>query len=433
MGARRTCGGLVWPLLILATLGVVPAASSAAPLTRGNVLVTTEFETSLLEYTRDGDLVQAIPVPYPAAERPRTEGPRDILATSIHEVLVYNGTFAPFLSTHDVLEGSWSHRTHPGWKTSNNISYGGIAISDSFVYVTSLGLCCGEPSGIVRFDRSDSSSATFHGDLHFIDLTIGRDGLLYALHQSERSVSVFDPRTMERLRFIALAMPGNRGIAVDEAGHIFAASEDSLLYHFDQNGTLLASVLSGVGFLTDIDLSSSGDLAVGAREAEVVLTNKQLTELRSFKIGTTESPHGAFVAFVEPDPNRPPDCAQATATLSALSASKHTFAPVTVGGARDPDGDEVLVSITGVTQDEPVTGKHSGKLAPDAIPGSGGDQVLLRRERNAHGDGRIYSLEFAVSDGKGGTCEGSVTVGVSRHEGRPAVDSAPPGYDSFGS
>ena len=80
MGARRTCGGLVWPLLILATLGVVPAASSAAPLTPGNMLVTTEFETSLLEYTRDGDLVQAIPVPYPAAERPRTEGPRDILA-----------------------------------------------------------------------------------------------------------------------------------------------------------------------------------------------------------------------------------------------------------------------------------------------------------------------------------------------------------------
>ncbi len=32
----------------------------------------------------------------------------------------------------------------------------------------------------------------------------------------------------------------------------------------------------------------------------------------------------------------------------------------------------------------------------------------------------------------GGACTGTATVGVSHNQGAPAVDSAPPSYDSLG-
>ena len=82
------------------------------------------------------------------------------------------------------------------------------------------------------------------------------------------------------------------------------------------------------------------------------------------------------------------------------------------------------MSVTAVTQDEPTGG------APDAAAGTAPNQVRLRAERDSHGDGRVYRVSFDVSDGRGGTCSGNVTVGVPKGAGA-AVDSAPPSYDSF--
>ena len=85
----------------------------------------------------------------------------------------------------------------------------------------------------------------------------------------------------------------------------------------------------------------------------------------------------------------------------------------------------MTLSITGVTQDEP-TG-----TTPDAVLGPGSNSVRLRAERDGSGDGRVYRVSFEASDGRGGTCTGFATVGVRKGSG-PAVDSAPPSYDSFG-
>jgi hypothetical protein len=105
-----------------------------------------------------------------------------------------------------------------------------------------------------------------------------------------------------------------------------------------------------------------------------------------------------------------------------------------VGGATDPDGDIVLVTITGVTQDEPVdaAGNGDGNTSPDAFIVSP-TTVDLRAERAGGRDGRVYRIVYTASDGEGGSCTGSTTVGVPLNQGGSpvAVDSAPPSYNSL--
>jgi len=127
----------------------------------------------------------------------------------------------------------------------------------------------------------------------------------------------------------------------------------------------------------------------------------------------------------QPIPNRQPDCSGVTADPDVLGPPTGTLRVVELGGATDPDGDVVTIEITGVTQDERVHGLR------DAF-GAAENAVRLRARRDARGDGRVYRIAFTAADGKGGECEATATVSVPRHKNQPAVDSAPPSYDSFG-
>lgn len=90
----------------------------------------------------------------------------------------------------------------------------------------------------------------------------------------------------------------------------------------------------------------------------------------------------------------------------------------------------MALRITGVTQDEPINGLGDGDASPDAVAGAEPHRVSLRAERAGTGDGRVYTVAYAVSDGKGGQCTGVVKVGVPLTAGERAapVESAP----SFG-
>ncbi len=131
--------------------------------------------------------------------------------------------------------------------------------------------------------------------------------------------------------------------------------------------------------------------------------------------------------------NRPPDCDGVTAGPS-LWPPNHKLKLVSLGGATDPDGDPTTITITGVTQDEPLNDTADGNTTPDAVPGPASNQVSLRAERSGRGDGRVYRIAFTVSDGRGGTCDGTTSVGVPHDQGGKStpVDSAPPSYNSFG-
>jgi hypothetical protein len=61
------------------------------------------------------------------------------------------------------------------------------------------------------------------------------------------------------------------------------------------------------------------------------------------------------------------------------------------------------------------------------------DQVQLRAERSPKSDGRVYRIAFSGSDERGGTHTGTAKVSVRRKKRLPAIDSAPPSFDSLGS
>jgi hypothetical protein len=121
--------------------------------------------------------------------------------------------------------------------------------------------------------------------------------------------------------------------------------------------------------------------------------------------------------------NQPPVCSDVTGTPNIIRPPNHKLVPVSLSGASDPDGDRVTLTVTGVTQDEPLNG------TPDATLGPQSNQLSVRAERG--GDGRVYRIAFSASDGKGGNCTGTATVNVPRNDHSPAVDSAPPSYDSL--
>jgi len=114
--------------------------------------------------------------------------------------------------------------------------------------------------------------------------------------------------------------------------------------------------------------------------------------------------------------NLPPDCSAAVASRNELWPPNHKFVPVEVLGVTDPDGDPVTIAVTGVTQDESVTGGGSGNTCSDATIHDGAAQV--RAERSGQGNGRVYHITFLASDGNGGSCEGKVSVCVPHDQGR---------------
>lgn len=127
----------------------------------------------------------------------------------------------------------------------------------------------------------------------------------------------------------------------------------------------------------------------------------------------------------QPLPNRAPDCSAVTATPTALVRPDGNLRTVRIGGATDPDGDPLTYAIDGITQDEPVGRKPDARRTPNPR------KLKLRAERDHRSDGRVYRIAISVTDGKGGECFGTPTVEVRRKKKQPAVDSAPPSYDSF--
>ncbi len=123
------------------------------------------------------------------------------------------------------------------------------------------------------------------------------------------------------------------------------------------------------------------------------------------------------VAQVARPSNSDPDCSGAMAVGPQLWPPNHTMVSVTIAGITDPDGDAVTITVTGVTQDEPVNARGDGNTCPDAAIASDGS-ASVRSERSGTGDGRIYYLAFTATDGRGGSCDGSVSLCVPHDQGQ---------------
>ena len=122
-------------------------------------------------------------------------------------------------------------------------------------------------------------------------------------------------------------------------------------------------------------------------------------------------------ALTPPPANHAPSCSTVSSTPKLLWPPNHKFRLITLSGGTDPDGDPVSLTVIGVTQDELLDAKGSGdgKTKPDAKLAGAPNKVYVRAERAAKGNGRVYRISFTGSDGKGGQCSGTLTVGVPHH------------------
>lgn len=90
--------------------------------------------------------------------------------------------------------------------------------------------------------------------------------------------------------------------------------------------------------------------------------------------------------------------------------------PVEIIGIRDPEGDSVQVTVTGITQDEPTSGLREGDSGPDAV-GVGTSYAWLRGQCDLGavdkpGNGRVYTVAFKATDSLGACATGKVRVTV---------------------
>jgi hypothetical protein len=141
----------------------------------------------------------------------------------------------------------------------------------------------------------------------------------------------------------------------------------------------------------------------------------------------------------------PPLCTYAKAHPQLLWPPDHKLTDVKIVGVTDPDSRKVNLTVTHVTQDEPVgciarrgsrdydedddETRGCRHTTPDAILHRDG-HVALRAERREHDNGRVYHITFQADDDAGGQCTGQVTVCVPHHRHHPTCVDDGQRYDA---
>jgi hypothetical protein len=122
--------------------------------------------------------------------------------------------------------------------------------------------------------------------------------------------------------------------------------------------------------------------------------------------------------------NQPPDCSAAAPSVARILSHGSALTPVSIVGVTDPDGDPVSITVTSIFQDEATDQHGHGDTCPDAA-GIGTSTAQVRAEQDGGGDGRVYSISFSASDGRGGTCASVVKVCVPKDAQSSCVDEGP--------
>jgi CSLREA domain-containing protein len=188
-----------------------------------------------------------------------------------------------------------------------------------------------------------------------------------------------------------------------------AGANDPLTYSFDCNDDGLFEIGPQAGNSASCTFATAGSHTVHVRVADddggVTLGSTAVTVL-----------------------NPPPDCSHATASPTLLWPPNHKLVPIQISGIVNPAGGPVTIAVTRVFQDEPVASPGSGDTSPDAT-GLGTAAPAVRAERDGGGDGRVYHITFTAT-AIGGTCTGTVTVGVPHNPGTKGPVDQGALYDS---
>jgi hypothetical protein len=271
----------------------------AVPFTEGNIVVSNRG--TIYEVTLDGELVQQLDVP----EQDLGHVARDLVFSESGQLQVFNGTFEPWLSTWDIEGQSWSHRRFNNWGVANNGTYGGIATWNSTVFLSNM---LRNPTGVLAYDTATESVTRFATGIEPNDLTVGFDGFLYTLSPGGspmgRFIDVFNPANLSFVKQIPLTPifghRANRALAVDAESNIYIINWEGEIRKVDPQGNVIASIRVSRPELSpdlyDIDLDGFGNVIVGDRSGNVIITDTDLSTVRSFRVPGVTS--GVFVGFV---------------------------------------------------------------------------------------------------------------------------------------
>ena len=111
------------------------------------------------------------------------------------------------------------------------------------------------------------------------------------------------------------------------------------------------------------------------------------------------------------DLNLAPDCSQAAAVPDRIWPVNHDFVPVAITGISDPENAPLVLTTQCIVQDEPLNATADGNTEIDGA-GLDSDRPLVRAERAANRDGRVYHIVFEATDPAGDRCVGQVAVKV---------------------
>jgi len=404
-----------------------------------------------------GFLLGALVLALVTAERGPAALPAEQLSLSVGDVMVTEGTgsttnavFRVRLSAASSAPVTVSYATSDGGATAP-ADYAARSSSLSFapgeteksVSVSVVSDALDEAHENFSFDLSGSAGATL-ADAHAFG-TIVDDDPEVTVSVGDASASEGDAATF----IVSLSAASGKLITLEystlggsaTAGADFAAAGGTLAFYPGQSEKTV-SVATLEDALVEGDETFSVSLL---RPANVVLADAQATgTIRDDDSGapdppgppdppdSQDPPGGADPGSTEEPPNAAPDCSGVRPSMTRLWPPNHRFRLVFLLGASDPDDDEVLLAVTGVTQDEPVRDKARGnKVGPDAARVAGRPhQMKLRAERSGRGDGRVYRLAFTVTDELGAECSGTALVGVPHDSRKRWVDSGAV-FDSF--
>lgn len=195
---------------------------------------------------------------------------------------------------------------------------------------------------------------------------------------------------------------------------------ESATYRLRANSSLGWGVTVPSNFLVESGKSATVNVEVKLPLSAMPGTQDDLTLLvENVDVPTVRNSTSASVLVAL---NQIPVCDTAYAEPNKIWPPNFNFTSVAILGVSDPDNDPLILSVTGITQDEPVVGPGSGNKQPDA-EGLGTSSPKVRAERDGGGDGRVYAISFTADDQRGGQCAATVNVSVPHDAARPAIDS----------
>lgn len=236
---------------------------------------------------------------------------------------------------------------------------------------------------------------------------------------------------------------GKEGVQVIQIGQQFAADFVGTDVDGDDLTFMALGVPPGATVLPPAGTTQAQPLVVTFEWTPTPADDKTSHAVTLIYRDTFGRETSCILALQVESPNSPPDCSQATASQEVLWPPNHKFNLLSILGVTDPDGDPVSITITAITQDEPVQaeGHGSGKTCPDGVlvdvDGDGSPELSgVRAERaggwghdgryeGSHRDlkkGRVYAISFIAKDGRGGECDGSVRVSVPHRRDGVAID-----------